>query len=135
MSQENVDVVRRAAEAAMRRPEPDWETVNQLYAPDHQFISLISPLDGEAHQGARGFRDWLESVEAVGEWESRIEDVRAGPDGRIVVIARFRQRTRRAGIPFDQRTGAVVTVRDGLIRRTEAYPTPEDALEAVGLRE
>ena len=35
MSLENVEIVRRAMEAANRRPKPDFATVNDLYHPDH----------------------------------------------------------------------------------------------------
>ena len=35
----------------------------------------------------------------------------------------------------EQRFGCIVTVRDGKIVRTEVYPSPEQALEALGLRE
>jgi hypothetical protein len=45
MSEENVEIVRRATEAALRRP-PDWNTVNALYHPRHELISLISRVEG-----------------------------------------------------------------------------------------
>jgi hypothetical protein len=35
---------------------------------------------------------------------------------------------------MEQRIGVVITIEDGLIRRTRLYRKPEDALEAVGLR-
>ena len=38
MSEENVEIVRAAIEATMRRPKPDWETVNALFHPDHEFL-------------------------------------------------------------------------------------------------
>ena len=34
MSQENLDIVTRALNAAFARPKPDFTTVNELYAPD-----------------------------------------------------------------------------------------------------
>jgi len=36
MSQENVEIVRRAFEAATRKPAPDLETLSELAHPDHE---------------------------------------------------------------------------------------------------
>ena len=42
MSQENLDLVVRAMEAVLRRPKPDFETVNALYHPDHVLVPLAA---------------------------------------------------------------------------------------------
>jgi hypothetical protein len=84
MSHENVEIVRRAIEAviqtpieaAIQTPTPDFATINALFHPDHELVSLFT-LHGPA----------------------------------------------------------VMTVRGGKIIRTETYPSPDEALEAVGLRE
>jgi ketosteroid isomerase-like protein len=134
MSQESVEIVRRAAEAAMQ-PKPDWKTVNALFASDHKLVSRFSALEGGSHEGATGFADFLETVDAMGEWQSTTEDVRPTPDGRVVLISRVRITTQHSGVPLDQQFGTVVTVRDGLIQTSEVYPSAREALEAVGLRE
>ena len=41
MSEKNVKIVRAAIEATMRRPKPDWETVNALFHPDHEFLPAM----------------------------------------------------------------------------------------------
>jgi hypothetical protein len=69
LSQANVEIVRRAVEAAFRRPKPDFATINELYHPDHQFISLLDVLEGGKRRGARGFRDWLLNIEDAVEYE------------------------------------------------------------------
>ena len=38
-------IVRRALEAAFRRPKPDFATINDLFHPDHEFTSRIDALD------------------------------------------------------------------------------------------
>ena len=55
MPAENIDIVRRGMQAAIRRPEPDYATLNELYDPDHELVSRMSELEGGGHRGARGF--------------------------------------------------------------------------------
>jgi hypothetical protein len=55
MSQENVEIVRRASEAALRRPT-DWDTVNALYHPEHQLISLTGRVEAASEVGDQGWR-------------------------------------------------------------------------------
>ena len=59
MSEENAELVRRGTEAALRRPEPDWATINELYHPNHEFVPLASFFEGGSHRGTSGYRDWL----------------------------------------------------------------------------
>jgi ketosteroid isomerase-like protein len=39
MSQDNVEIVRRAFEAASRKPEPDLETLSELAHPDAEMTT------------------------------------------------------------------------------------------------
>ena len=75
MSQQDVDLVMRVIRAAIRRPKPDFETVNALYHPDHVHVSVVAAkLGGEAETvGAAGFKAWLEDREAVLNWEAELE--------------------------------------------------------------
>ena len=134
MSQENVELVRRAIEAAIRRPRPDFDTINDLYHPDHEFISRIDALEGGSHRGARGYRDWLLNTQDAVEWESTLEQVTAIDEDRVLGIVPISVRGRSSGIALkEERFGYLVAVRDGKIIRTEVYPSPEEALEAAGL--
>jgi ketosteroid isomerase-like protein len=137
MSQENVDIVRRGIEAAIRRPEPDFATMNALYHPDHEFISVVdSTLEGGSHRGMSGYREWLLGVEETVQSRSRLEQVTEIDEERVLAIAPTRHEGRSSGVALDEeRMAAVVTVRGGKIIRTEVYPSPEEALEAAGLVE
>jgi hypothetical protein len=57
MSEENVEIARRAMTAAFQRPKPDFATVNALYHPDHELISGLSDVEGRSFPGIRGFRE------------------------------------------------------------------------------
>jgi ketosteroid isomerase-like protein len=135
MSEENVEIVRRASEAALRRP-PDWETVNRLYDPKHELVSLERELEGGAPwKGAKGFQGWREQMDEAGEWDGEVVSLREAPDGRVVVTGEFRLRGARSGLSIAQRSTSVVTVRNGQIVRTEVFRSPAEALAAAGLSE
>jgi ketosteroid isomerase-like protein len=136
MSRANVELVRRAFLAAIRRPKPDVATVNALYHPHHELVTPLSRLEGTTFRGMSGFRAWLTTRGE--DWDSlkfRLERVEELDDDRVLVACSFIGTGRRGGVPIQQVQGLVVTVQGGKVARTEAYSTVEDALEAVGLRE
>jgi ketosteroid isomerase-like protein len=131
---ENVEIVRRRIEAALGRPERDFATMNELYHPDHEFISLADALEGEKHRGVGGFRNWRANMQDVGEYASRLENATEIGEGRVLAILPTSFLGRPSGIALkEERFGCIVTVRDGRMIRTEVYPSPEEALKAVGL--
>lgn len=135
-SDENVAIVRRAYEAAARRP-PDFATVNALYHHDHELISIAARVEGRAYVGARGFREWLVSVEDT--WASfettGIERIQSLDPERVLIVTGMRLRGRRGGVPIEQPNAQIMTVRDGKIARTEIYTSLQQALDAAGLTE
>jgi ketosteroid isomerase-like protein len=137
MSHENVEIVRRGIEAAIRRPRPDFATLNALYHPDHEFISVVdSTLEGGIHRGISGYRDWLLGVEETVQSRSRLAQVTEIDEERVLAITPTRHEGRSSGVALEEEPMAcIVTVRGGKIIRTEVYPSPEEALAAVGLGE
>lgn len=131
MSQQNVDVVRRQAQAYAAG---DWETAISLLDPDVVYdISRFSTAGGVFHglQGVRdGFREW------IGSWEGyRLEvlEVIDADDDQVVVLMRETGRGQGSGVPVEVDNAVVNTVRDGKVVRIDVYPTHAKALEAVGL--
>ena len=79
MGNERVELVRRAFEAASRRPKPDFATVNALYHPDHELVTPLSRLEGTTYSGAAGFGKWLRNMND--DWEGltvRVDRVASG---------------------------------------------------------
>ena len=136
MSQENLDSVVRAMEAVLKRPKPDFETVNALYDSDHVLVSLAAHSFGEAEaKGARGFKAWLEADEGVIDWEGEVKGaVDVGPD-KVLVVTQNRFQGASSGINIEERFWSVVTVTDGKLTRTDTYLDPLQALDAAGVRE
>jgi ketosteroid isomerase-like protein len=53
----------------------------------------------------------------------------------VLVLAVFRGKGKGSGAEVAQSVGYLFEFEDGLIRRATAYLSPEEALEAAGLRE
>ena len=137
MSQENVEIARRACEAAWRRPEPDFDTLNALAHPDHEMFTVQSLVEGGGYKGARGFREWLDSWgEMFGQdWTSSVEQAKAVDDERVLVTGWIKARGSRGGVPIEQRFWVVMSVHDGKVARSTVYTDETEALEAAGLAE
>ena len=135
MSEENVEIVRAAVEATMRRPKPDWETMNALFHPDHEFLPRDVGLVGGGVRGAQGYREWLTSISETLEWEVKLAEITEIDHERVLAVTPTKFRGRQSGAETEQRIAAVVTVREGKVVRTELFQSPEQALEAAGLEE
>jgi ketosteroid isomerase-like protein len=138
MSQENVEVVRRVFDASAQR---DAETVFSLFDPEAEwdnsrgpFTDLIGAGVYSGHEGLRRF--WHEYyAEAWESVEDNLEElIRCG---RLRRLGRKHPRPRGAsGVEVEWTHNAGVwTIREGKIVRVAWFPTREEALEAVGLRE
>jgi ketosteroid isomerase-like protein len=100
MSEENVEVVRRAFEAALRQP-PDFGTVNELFDPDHVIATRIAAVEGRSLHGAAGFREWLNDMgEAMESWEVKLTSLRDLGDGRVLASGTLHA-TSKAGVPIE----------------------------------
>ena len=89
----------------------------------------------QTYQGLEGARKFISDwVGAWDDWELVVEAFHDAGD-TVVVIARQRGRSKTSGLPVDMHFGQVWTVRDGKQLRMQMYASPEEALEAAGLRE
>ena len=131
MSQENVEIIRRGFE--------HWMATGEFEEVDADFVWDMSSFRGWPEQqiypgieGARQFNaDW---GDAWDDWEVEVDDyIDAGE--RVVVIVRQRGRSKATGVPVDMRFAQLWTLRDGRGIRMQMYASPEEALEAAGLRE
>ena len=131
MSQENVEIARRAIDAFNRR---DWDAALKDLAQD--FVLDFSRVDGPL-QGVFG-RDQVRSFwdEFVGAWESvRIEAnefIQAREQVLVPVTGYMRGRD---GVEVLARRTWAYTISEGAIVRFCQYQDLQEALEAVGLSE
>jgi uncharacterized protein len=133
MSEENVEVVRKAWEAFKRR---DNEAALALYDPEIEIdLRRRVSADARVYYGLEGvqefFRDFLASF---GEWKTEVEEwIDAGD--QVIAMVRSYGRGRHSGVPVDMLEAHLWTVRDGLLLRLQVFATRAEALEAAGLSE
>ncbi len=133
MSQENVELVRRAFEAFNRR---DIESYLALCDPDIEYFSHLVELEGGGpYRGHDGIRSWWEGLLAVSsDFRAEIEEVR---DLGEVTVTRQRAHGHGVGsdVPMEQTQWNVTEWRDGKAVWGRVFLSETEALKAAGLRE
>jgi ketosteroid isomerase-like protein len=130
MSQENVEIVRRAFEFEIygRGDRADAEAIFDPYV-------VMNPTEEGPSYGLDAVRDNFEHWR--GAWEelevTAEELIDAGDE--VFLTAHHRGRGRGSGIEVDTRLYCVYTVRNGKVVRVDEYADRGAALEAAGLRE
>ncbi len=103
------------------------------------FVWDMTTFEGWADQGEfHGFaafvgflHAWVEPYE---EWDVEVESIIDGNGDHVVTVLRQKGRLRGSESAVELHYGIVYTVHDGRVRRAQAYATPDQALEAIGLR-
>ena len=83
---ENVELVRRAFEAAARRPEPDIETLVRLFADDHLLTTDWGTGDNTTYRGLEGFRQAMEDIAESWDDCNDVDEVVDAGDGMVVAV-------------------------------------------------
>jgi ketosteroid isomerase-like protein len=133
MSQENVEIVRRAFDA-FRRGELA-ESLEGL-SPDFEFHPSGRFMDTESvYCGLEGMRIFWRTFRDA--WEDirieidRIEDL----GDRVLTLGTFHGRTGGSSAEVSAESGWLHTFEDGLVIRMRSFATWDEALEAAGLAE
>jgi ketosteroid isomerase-like protein len=138
MSQENVELVRRAlvAFAAASFDPRSVRNFSALFDPHVEFdISRTNP-DSRLYYGRDGIVAALERwIRTWDGFEAKVLALIDADDHRVVSVIRERGRIRDSDAWVEHTRGAVWTVHDQRIVRYEEHPDRRHALEAVGLRE
>jgi len=134
MSQENVEVCKRAFEALGVRRETD--AALPYIDPEVELRSaIIGGAEGNAYRGYEGVREWMgESDAAFGELRLEPEEWRDTGDD-VLLLGRLHARGRESGVEIDSAIAWLLTLRGGKIVRMRGYLNPPEALKAAGLSE
>jgi ketosteroid isomerase-like protein len=133
MSQENLDLTRRAFEYLERT----GEVLPEAFHPNivlslTKFPGAILPGN---FVGVEEVNEWLaEWLGAFEDWSFDIEEAFDVGD-QVVTIVRQRGKAKHGGPEVEMRFAQVGTFRDGLIARIEMYADRNEALKDAGLRE
>jgi ketosteroid isomerase-like protein len=132
VSEENVELVREFAEAALRQ---DWKRAGELVDPNVEMRGTVGGL--EESRVARGLPEILQATETedMEVWEERRLEPKEylHVDDLVVVLLHEYRRGRGSGVEVEDDTAVVVTVRDGRIVRMQGYIDQDAALKAAGL--
>jgi ketosteroid isomerase-like protein len=132
MSQENVEVVRRAVEAF---EHGGLDATLPFYSPEVSWEEADDEPEAETYRGHDGLRALAE------KWLVPFDDLRVEPEefidaGEAVVMPyRFRGRERSSGTDITAPETWVFWLRDGMICEVREYRHKAEALKAAGLRE
>ena len=129
MSQANVDVFLRSAEAVSRN---DVEGVLATMDPEVEFIPQRAPVQG-AYRGHADLRRFLEDNEETFEvFEWRPLEVRDLGD-RVLGIGALHIRGKGSGVDTEVPSAVVATFKAGLVVHFKDHVERAAAFEAVGL--
>ncbi len=133
MSQQNVDLVRRALEA-LERGDLE-EMLSQIDSEAELHSAIVGGAEGNAYRGHEGFRRWYaDSYESFEELTNEWSEFRDLGD-RVLAFGRVQARGRESGVELQSPMGWVWTVRRGKLVKAEGFLSRAAALEAAGLRE
>jgi ketosteroid isomerase-like protein len=131
MSEENVELVRQAMEALLRRDRDAWFAIH-----DEEFeIVPVRDWPEGAVRGREAGWDFSMRIRDSFEWVPReVERVDAGAD-KVLGHPRYDLRGVGSGVEVEYEQWFVATVRQGRILRLQWFTDRADALEAAGLSE
>ena len=139
MSEENLQVVRRVAEAFQEAAAAgDFRNLDLieegLVDPDFEWVPASEvPLE-ETYEGAKEFAAFMETwTEDFDRWTFEIERFIDADNEGVVVIVRQMATGKSSGAPVDLRWGMQCELRDGRVIRMKNFLDPTKALEAAGL--
>ena len=134
MSQENVQLIRRATDAYNRR---DTDAMLEDWAPDAILDwSNARTFEARAYRGHDEIRTFIE--EFLAAWDDVRIEIVDGPvevEAGILVTENITYLRGRDGIEVRARSAWLTTIRDGEQTSLTLYQTKREALEAAGLSE
>ena len=138
MSQENVELVRRAFEASRGsdQREEDPEAILEFLDPGVVWEVRSDLPDAETYTGHEGMRRLFATFREVLDetWYRPMDFIDAGD--RVVVPLRWGGRGRASGVEIAEPEETwVFTLRDGKVVHVKEYASKNAALEAAGLQE
>jgi ketosteroid isomerase-like protein len=131
MSQENVEVVRRAYEAF----DTDLEALLRLLDPAIEWVSPSDAIEPGLRRGRDGVRDAFAATAMAWDQPTHTAEGFVDAGDEVLVTVTFRGHGRGSGMDAERTEFHVWTVQSGAVIRFQWFYRRREALEAVGLRE
>ena len=133
MPRENVEVAREVLGALGER---DFPRLIELADPDVEWHSFFAELgEGGVYRGYAGMKRYVRDLEDAWEIVRADVDDAVGVGAVVLLVGRLHYRGRGSGVETESPAGWMLKFRQGRVVRFQAFREPEQALEAVGLRE
>jgi ketosteroid isomerase-like protein len=130
MSQENVEMVRRAIAAINARD------IDAYVACCTEDVELLLPMAGAEYLGDHGIRRFFTDIEDIGpDFRIEVQRVQAIGDSNVLAFLRVGSTGRASGIVIGAESANVYDFIDGKISRVRIFLDRDEALKAVGLAE
>jgi ketosteroid isomerase-like protein len=138
MSQENVELIRRAHEA-LNRSELEWSEIHriasQLLHPDVEWHDQRELPGATVHHGVEGVERHLAAAREALDYDPADLLELIDVDPLVVAVYRVHARGRSSGVRVERDACYVYSFRGPRIERVEIFGTKGEALEAVGRSE
>jgi ketosteroid isomerase-like protein len=139
MSEENVELVRRAMEAFSRGGAAavmggGFLSTEVVFDATRSGIPGLGVIRGQDDVMAYFEEDWFVAF-PFEEWEIQIDEPIVDHGDQVIFTSRQQGRGASSGAATALELGNLFTIRNGEIVRMEIYTPPERALEAAGLSE
>jgi ketosteroid isomerase-like protein len=132
MSEENVEIVRRAYEAFYAG---DADGALAYFDPEVEVDASPLRVDEGIGRGRDAVRRVVGRwVAAWDDWREEVEEMR-DLSGQVLVVSKQHGRAKGSGIEVETRYAVLYELQGDRITRMALYSGPEDALEATGLPE
>jgi ketosteroid isomerase-like protein len=133
MSQDNVEVVRRAFESFNRRA---LSSAARAFRPDAEWIPYLAALEEHTYRGRDRIEAmWRDVLSDFPDFRIELVEVVAGGADKLVVEVEFQGMGRASGADTRATVFQVASFHEGQVARVEGFRERAEALEAAGLRE
>jgi ketosteroid isomerase-like protein len=131
MSQENVEVMRRAFEDFNRR---ELAAAVDAFHPDAEWVPYLAALEEEIYRGRDEIeRMWREVLKDVPDFQIELVEVIAEGADTVVVEVDFLGMGRASGADIRTTVYQAASFRNGKVLNVQGFRTAAEALGAVGL--
>ena len=131
MSQENVEIAKRATDALNRR---DWHAFYELITDDFEWLpAMPGAVQDIAYRGREEFAAYVHEVEETWEYLRAVMEEFRDLGDRVLLLGHMEGRGRASSVPVSTPVAEIMDFRDGKLSRDRVLLDHAEAVRAAGL--